>query len=71
MIDKEYPHLLDLMEEGIRADERAKILLKISELKSMVNVNRLTDDIIHDKPKELGMLIAYDTVIKLLEEEQK
>ena len=34
----------------------------------MVPVNRLLDDVIKDKPKELGQLIAYDKAIKIVKD---
>lgn len=53
-------------EKVIRADERKKIIEQLEELKSLVPVNRLLDDIIKDKPKELGQIIAYDKAIKII-----
>lgn len=45
-----------------------KILDRLEEKKSIIPVNRLLDDIIKDKPKELGQLIAYDNSIKIVQE---
>lgn len=56
-------------EEKIRADEREKIIEIVKNLKDSVPVNRVLDDIINDKPKELGMLIAYDNILKELKEQ--
>lgn len=38
----------------------------VEKLKSLVPVNRVLDDIVNDKPKELGMLIAYEKAIKIV-----
>ena len=43
-----------------------KVVEQLEELKSQVPVNRILDDIIKDKPKELGQLIAYDKAIKIV-----
>lgn len=45
-----------------------KILERLEENKSIIPVNRVLDDIIKDKPKELGQLIAYDNSIKIVKE---
>ena len=39
---------------------------QLEKLKSLVPVNRILDDIINDKPKELGMLIAYEKAIEIV-----
>ena len=44
------------------------ILERLEENKSIIPVNRVLDDIIKDKPKELGQLIAYDNSIKIVQE---
>ena len=49
--------------------EFEKIIEKLEEEKSNVPVNRLLDDIIKDKPKELGQLIAYDKAIEIVKQE--
>ena len=36
------------------------------KVKSLVPVNRILDDIINEKPKELGMLIAYRKAIEIV-----
>ena len=46
-----------------------KIIEKLEEEKSNVPVNRLLDDIIKDKPKELGQLIAYNKAIEIVKQE--
>lgn len=43
-----------------------KVVEQLEELKSLVPVNRLLDDIINEKPKELGMLIAYRKAIEIV-----
>lgn len=45
-----------------------KIIEKLEEEKSNVPVNRLLDDIIKDKPKELGQLIAYNKAIEIVKQ---
>ena len=46
-----------------------KIIEKLEEAKSNVPVNRLLDDIIKEKPKELGQLIAYNKAIEIVKKE--
>ena len=46
-----------------------KIIEKLEEAKGNVPVNRLLDDIIKEKPKELGQLIAYDKAIEIVKQE--
>lgn len=41
-----------------------KVVQQLEDLKNQVPVNRILDDIINDKPKELGQLIAYDEAIE-------
>lgn len=43
-----------------------KVVEQLEEAKSMVQVNRVLDDITKDKPKELGQLIAYDKSIEIV-----
>lgn len=43
-----------------------KVVRQLEELKSQVPVNRILDDIIKDKPKELGQLIAYGKAIEIV-----
>lgn len=43
-----------------------KVVEQLEELHEMVPVNRLLDDIIKDKPKELGQLIAYRKAIEIV-----
>lgn len=42
------------------------VVEQFEKLKSLVPVNRVLDDIINDKPKELGMLIAYEKAIEIV-----
>nr|DAM88853.1 MAG TPA: zinc-ribbon domain protein [Bacteriophage sp.] len=46
-----------------------KVVEQLEKLKSLVPVNRVLDDIVNDKPKELGMLIAYEKAIKIVKGE--
>lgn len=43
-----------------------KVVERLEELREMVPVNRLLDDIIKDKPKELGQLMAYRKAIEIV-----
>lgn len=43
-----------------------KVVERLEELREMVPVNRLLDDIIKDKPKELGQLVAYRKAIEIV-----
>lgn len=43
-----------------------KVVERLEELREMVPVNRLLDDIIKDKPKELGQLMAYRKAIEVV-----
>lgn len=43
-----------------------KVAKQLEELKSQVPVNRILDNIIKDKPKELGQLIAYGKAIEIV-----
>lgn len=42
------------------------VVEQLEKLKSLVPVNRVLDDIINDKPKELGMLISYEKAIEIV-----
>lgn len=48
------------------AYDQEKVVKQLEKLKSLVPVNRVLDDIVNDKPKELGMLIAYEKAIKIV-----
>ena len=43
-----------------------KVVEQLEKLKSLVPVNRVLDDIVNEKPKELGMLIAYRKAIEIV-----
>ena len=43
-----------------------RVVEQLEELKSLVPVNRILDDIVNEKPKELGMLIAYRKAIEIV-----
>ena len=45
-----------------------KVVEELEEAKDNVPVNRLLDDIIKEKPKELGQLIAYDKAIEIVKQ---
>jgi Lar family restriction alleviation protein len=47
-------------------DDPDKVVKQLEKLKSLVPVNRVLDDIVNDKPKELGMLIAYEKAIEIV-----
>ena len=48
------------------AYDQDKVVEQLEELKSLVPVNRILDDIVNEKPKELGMLIAYSKAIEIV-----
>lgn len=54
--------LIDIQPTAYDVD---KVVEQLEELKSQVPVNRILDDIIKDKPKELGQLIAYGKAIEV------
>ena len=54
---------IDAMESAYDVE---KVVGKLEEAKDNVPVNRLLDDIIKEKPKELGQLIAYDKAIEIV-----
>lgn len=62
--------LVDLWCELIRRQPTAydvgKVVEQLEKLKSQVPVNRILDNIIKDKPKELGQLIAYNKAIEIV-----
>lgn len=58
--------VLYLLEEYPTAYDPDKIVEQLEKLKSLVPVNRVLDDIVNDKPKELGMLIAYEKAIEIV-----
>ena len=56
---KDYDAVKDVINNIPTAYDPDKVVQQLEELKSLVPVNRLLDDIVNEKPKELGMLIAY------------
>lgn len=59
--------ILDFIDSQPTAYDPDKVVEQLEKLKSLVPVNRVLDDIINDKPKELGMLIAYEKAIEIVE----
>lgn len=59
--------LMDKVDEIQTAYDPDKVVEQVEKLKSLVPVNRVLDDIVNDKPKELGMLIAYEKAIEIVE----
>ena len=55
-----------LLEKQPTAYDINKVVEQLEELKSLVPVNRILDDIVNEKPKELGMLIAYRKAIEIV-----
>lgn len=58
--------IIDAFDEIQTAYDSDKVVEQLEKLKSLVPVNRVLDDIVNDKPKELGMLIAYEKAIKIV-----
>lgn len=58
--------VLLLLDKYPTAYDVDKVVEQLEELKSQVPVNRILDDIIKDKPKELGQLIAYGKAIEIV-----
>ena len=54
------------IESAPTAYDPDKVVEQLEKLKSLVPVNRVLDDIVNDKPKELGMLIAYEKAIEIV-----
>lgn len=65
-----YATIGDVIHDTFNAQPTAydpeKVVKQLEELKSLVPVNRVLDDIVNDKPKELGMLIAYEKAIEIV-----
>lgn len=57
---------IDSVRKAPTAYDPDKVVEQLEELKSLVPVNRVLDDIVNDKPKELGMLIAYRKAIEIV-----
>ena len=58
--------LIDRIKAQPTAYDQEKVVEQLEELKSLVPVNRILDDIVNEKPKELGMLIAYRKAIEIV-----
>ena len=63
---KDYDAVKDVINNITTAYDPDKVVQQLEELKSLVPVNRLLDDIVNEKPKELGMLIAYRKAIDIV-----
>lgn len=63
---KDYDAVKDVINNIPTAYDTDKVVEQLEKLKSLVPVNRVLDDIINDKPKELGMLIAYEKAIEIV-----
>lgn len=61
--------LCELIDAQPTAYDPDKVVKQLEKLKSLVPVNRVLDDIVNDKPKELGMLIAYKKAIEIVKGE--
>ncbi len=62
---KDYDAVKDVINNMPTAYDLDKVVEQLEKLKSLVPVNRVLDDIVNDKPKELGMLIAYEKAIEI------
>ena len=58
--------LAQKIDEQPTAYDPDKVVKQLEELRSLVPVNRVLDDIVNEKPKELGMLIAYRKAIEIV-----
>ena len=58
--------IIDEVNEQPTAYDVDKVVKQLEELKSLVPVNRILDDIVNEKQKELGMLIAYSKAIEIV-----
>ena len=58
--------IIDEVNEQPTAYDPDRIVEQLEELKSLVPVNRILEDIVNEKPKELGMLIAYRKAIEIV-----
>ena len=63
---KDYDAVKDVINNIPTAYDQDKVVQQLEELKSLVPVKRLLDDIVNEKPKELGMLIAYRKAIDIV-----
>lgn len=58
--------IIDEVNEQPTAYDPDRMVEQLEELKSLVPVNRILDDIVNEKQKELGMLIAYRKAIEIV-----
>lgn len=58
--------ILDFIDNQPTAYDVNKVVEQLEKLKSQVPVNRILDNIIKDKPKELGQLVAYNKAIEIV-----
>lgn len=56
----------ELIDAQPTAYDPDKVVEQLEKLKSLVPVNRVLDDIVNHKRKELGMLIAYEKAIEIV-----
>lgn len=63
---KDYDAVKDVINNMPTAYDLDEVVQQLEELKSLVPVNRLLDDIVNEKPKELGMIIAYRKAIEIV-----
>ena len=63
---KDYDAVKDVINNMPTAYDPEKVVEQLEELRSLVPVNRILDDIVNEKPKELGMLIAYSKAIEIV-----
>ena len=61
-------NIIPTIENQPTAYDVDKVVEELEEAKGNVPVNRLLDDIIKEKPKELGQLIAYDKAIEIVKQ---
>ena len=48
------------------AYDQGRVIEQLEDIKSLVPVNRILDDIVNKKQKELGMLMAYEKAIEIV-----
>ena len=58
--------IIDIIKNHPTAYSVAKVVEKLEEAECNVMANMLFDNIIKEKPKELGQLIAYDKAIEIV-----
>ena len=60
--------IIDIIKNHPTAYSVAKVVEKLEEAECNVMANMLFDNIIKEKPKELGQLIAYDKAIEIVKQ---